>query len=142
MAVALVAVQSLLVVLLIVVPALSGWDKFRRWKPARKAVAISLGIGIGVVAFTQFKRPVWFHKADLPGALGGLSRVDAKVAWYERKLQVMPLEYLTTVVIGGLLLGFSLSSARRRKYAHVAGYACSFVALLVVSVLLKLGLWR
>jgi hypothetical protein len=137
----LLAVQTLLVLLLVVVPLFSGYDKWRKWKPARKAIALAIGLGIGIVAFSTYKRLVVFRKSDLPGSFTMFEQ-GANAPWYARQLPVMPLEYVISVAAGAVLIGFAMHAARQRRWTHVGGFTLLFCGLLAAELVVKLGAWH
>lgn len=137
----LLLIQCLLVILLIVIPLMSGFDKWRKWPTSRKIVAVALGAGIAIVAFTQYKRIIFLHKADIPSAFGGFSNAR-NAPWYEQKVAIYPIEYLISVGAGCAILALAIQACKRRKYARCLGFGMLFVALFAVSLSVKLQLWH
>jgi hypothetical protein len=135
----LLLIQVLLVVLLIVIPLFSGYDKWQAWSPARKLTAVALGIGIAVVAFGQYKRLVVLHKPDLPRAFGpgGLH-----APWYLRETTLTVWEYLGAVIAGSTMLGLAFVAAQRGRWTRVAGFVAAFLIMLAMSVALRLHWWQ
>jgi len=130
--------DKLVVMLLIVIPLFSGFDKFRKWSTTRKVVALALGAGVAIVAYAQYRHLIFLHKSDLPDALGNLGHAP----WYARPVHVMPFEWLGSVIAGSLLLGMSLHAGRKRQWPSCAGFAGLFAGLVAASLALKLQLWR
>jgi hypothetical protein len=135
----LLVIQVLLVILLVVIPLFSGYDKWQSWSPRRKLIAVILGAGIGVVAFSQYQRIVLLRKTGLQYAA---SAAEARTAWYNRAIIVHPLEYLAGWALGGLLIAFAIRDAQRKRWKQVVGYLALFVALVAVSLAVKLRWWR
>lgn len=135
----LLIVQVLLVILLIVIPLFSGFDKWQSWSPRRKVIAVILGVGIGVVAFSQYQRIVWLRKSGLEHAV---SAAEVHGSWLNKPILVHPIEYVAGWVLGATLLAFALHEWRRKRFRQAAGYGAVFAVLLVVSLAVKLRWWR
>jgi hypothetical protein len=135
----LLMVQVLLVILLIVIPLFSGYDKWQSWTPRRKVIASILGVGIGVVAFSQYQRIVWLRKSGLEHAVAG---VESHGSWVSKPILVHPIEYVAGWVLGATLLAFAFQEWRRRRFKQAAGYGAVFTVLLLVSLAVKLRWWR
>ncbi len=136
----LLLAQILLVILLVVIPLFSGYDKWQSWSPRRRALALILGAGIGVVAFSQYQRIVLLRKSGLEHVV---SQAEVhRTAWYSRPIVVHPFEYVAGLVLGGVLLGFAYEASQRRRWSVAAGYAAAFVALVAVSLAVKLRWWH
>ncbi len=131
----LLLVQVLLVVLLLVIPLFSGYDKWAAWSPARKLTAVAVGIGIAVVAFGQYKRLVMFHKTELPRVL---SSSGIHAPWYVRETSVTVWEYLGTVTAGSVLVALAFGAIQRRRLMQAVGFLLAFLGMLAMSVALRL----
>jgi hypothetical protein len=136
----LLVIQVLLVILLVVIPLFSGYDKWQSWSPRRKLIAAILGAGIGVVAFSQYQRIVLLRKTGLQYAASAAE--SRATVWYNRAIIVHPLEYLAGWALGGVLIAFAIRDAQRKRWKQVAGYLALFVALVAVSLAVKLRWWR
>jgi hypothetical protein len=135
----LLVIQVLLVILLVVIPLFSGYDKWQSWSPRRKLIAGILGAGIGIVAFSQYQRIVLLRKTGLQYAA---SAAESRAAWYNRAIIVHPIEYLAGWALGGLIIAFAIRDAQRKRWKQVAGYLALFLALVAVSLAVKLRWWR
>jgi hypothetical protein len=135
----LLLAQVVLVVLLVVIPLFSGYDKWQSWSPRRKVVAVALAVGIAAVAFGQYRRIVTLHEGGLEDALK--STRSGHVAWYARRVGTSVWEWLASVVAGAVLLALAVDAARRKKRAHALGYGALFGLMVVLGALLKLRSW-
>lgn len=136
----LLVMQVVLVVLLVVIPLFSGYDKWRAWSPQRKVVAVALAVGIAVVAFGQYRRLVRLHDDGLQTALGNVGLF--KGPWYARRVAISLWEWLGTVIAGSALLTVAVDAGRKKQWARAAVTAAFFVLLLALGALLKLRGWR
>jgi hypothetical protein len=136
----LLAVQIVLVILLVVIPLFSGYDKWQGWSGRRRLTALILGAGIGVVAFSQYRRIVFLRKTGLQYVVGMAEH--GTMAWYRRPIVVHPYEYLASLVVCGALLGFSFEALGRRRWKQGIGYFVLFAAIVAVMLALKLRWWR
>lgn len=139
MDVVLLLAQVVLVVLLVVIPLFSGYDKFKQWTPQRKAVAIALAVGIAVVAFGQYRRIVRLHQSSLESALANVGLYRGP--WYARRIVVSFWEWLGTIFAGSVMAAFALDAARRRQWPRFAATAGLFALMVTLAALLKLGSW-
>lgn len=135
----LLSIQIALVILLVVIPLFSGFDKWQGWSPRRRLTALILGAGIGVVAFSQYRRIVFLRKTGLQYVVGTAER---QTAWYSRSIVVHPIEYVASLVFCGALLGFAFSSFGRRKWKEGVGYFVLFAVIVSVMLAVKLRWWR
>lgn len=139
MDVLLLLVQIVLVVLLVVIPLFSGFDKFQQWSPQRKAIAIALAVGIAVVAFGQYRRIVRLHEHGLESAFANIGLY--KGPWYARRIVVSFWEWLGTIAAGSVMAAFAIDAAYRRQWARFAAVAGLFSLMVTLAALLKLGSW-
>ena len=136
----LLLAQVLLVVLLVVIPLFSGYDKWQEWSGRRKLVATALAMGIAVVAFSQYRRIVTLDKAGLGAALKpGASHLRGP--WYAQRVGVSLWEWLGTMIAGSILLALGIESWRRKKRGQAVGYFALFGVLVALMTLLKLRSW-
>jgi len=136
---ALLLIQIILVCLLIVVPVFSGFDKWQKWSPGRKLLVVALGAGVGLVAFSQYKRVMFLHKGGLPQAftkLEGNGLDDSQRIW------VTPVEYLGTMAVASLLGAFAVQAVRSKKWAQALAYAGVQFMFLDVAFAVKTKAWR
>lgn len=136
----LLLAQVVLVVLLVVIPLFSGYDKWRAWSPQRKLVAVALALGIAVVAFGQYRRLVSLHREGLQQALDSGPRVLAG-PWYARRVAVSLWEWLLSVAAGGVVVALAIDAWRRKRRPQAAGYAGLFLLMALLMALLKLRSW-
>lgn len=137
----LLLAQVVLVVLLVVIPLFSGYDKWRAWSPTRKLVAVALAVGIAVVAFGQYQRIITLHESGLEQAFGGGGARVLRGPWYARRVAVSLWEWIGSVAAGAVLLALAVDAWRRRARARAAGFAALFVLMGVLGALLKLRSW-
>lgn len=136
----LLLAQVVLVVLLVVIPLFSGYDKWRAWSTQRKVVAVALAVGIAVVAFGQYSRIVTLNQSGLERAFGdGPSVLHGP--WYARRVTVSLWEWVGSVAAGAVLLSLSLDAWQRKQRPRAAGFAGLFVLMAVLGALLKLRSW-
>jgi len=136
----LLIAQVLLVVLLVVIPLFSGYDKWQEWSGRRKVVAVALAIGIAVVAFSQYRRIVTLDKTGIGNAFKpGATHMHGP--WFAERVGVSLWEWLATMVAGSVLLALVLEAWRRRKRAQAAGYLALFALMVGLATLLKLRSW-
>ncbi|MEW6431769.1 MAG: hypothetical protein AB1730_09680 [Myxococcota bacterium] len=135
----LLLVQVLLVVLLVVIPLFSGYDKWQAWSPQRRLIAVALAAGIAVVAFGQYRHIVNLSSGGLEAALSG--KPVLRGPWYARRVAVSLWEWLCTVAAGSVLLALTVDAWRSRKKRRAAGYAAVFGLMLALGALLKLRTW-
>jgi hypothetical protein len=136
----LLLLQIGLVLLLVVIPLFSGYDKWQSWSPQRRIIALVLGAGIGVVAFSQYQRIVFLKKSGLDRVVSAAE--GRGTVWYGRPLVVHPIEYLLGMFFGGVLLACAFQSGQRRKWRLTLAYLAAFVALTGISLAVKLRWWR
>lgn len=134
----LLLAQIVLVVLLVVIPLFSGYDKFLAWSPQRKVVAIALAVGIAFVAFGQYQRLITLHESGLEQAL---KQNVLKGPWYARRVPISLWEWLGSVVAGSVLVAVAIDSWRRGRKRQALGVVGVFALLGVLSALLKLRSW-
>lgn len=130
--------QVVLVVLLVVIPLFSGYDKFRAWSPQRKVVALALAAGIAVVAFGQYRRLITLHQSGLEQAL---KQNVLHGPWYARRVGVSLWEWLGSVVAGAVMLSVAIDAWRRGDRRRALGVGAVFVLLGALGTLLKLRSW-
>ena len=135
----LLLVQVLLVVLLVMIPLFSGYDKWQAWSPQRKLIAVALAVGIAVVAFGQYRHIVNLSSGGLEAAFSG--RPVLRGPWYARRVAVSLWEWLGTVAAGSVLLALTVDAWRTRKRGKAAGFAALFGLMLALGILLKLRTW-
>lgn len=136
----LLLAQVVLVVLLVVIPLFSGYDKWQAWTAQRKVVAVAIAVGVSVVAFGQYRRLITLHESGLQQALSQQTPV-LHGAWYARRVGVSLWEWLGSVAAGGVLLAFAIDAGRRRKRAQAAGFVGLFLLMAGLGALLKLRSW-
>ena len=136
----LLLAQVVLVVLLVVIPLFSGYDKWRSWSRQRKVVAVALAVGIAVVAFGQYRRIITLHQSGLERAFGEGPHV-LQGPFYARRVTVSLWEWVGSVAAGAVLLALSLDAWQRKRRPLAAGFAGLFVLMAVLSALLKLRSW-
>lgn len=127
-------------VLLVVIPLFSGYDKWQGWSPRRKVIAVALAVGIAVVAFGQYRRLVNLSSGGLEAAFSSRPVLRGG-PWYARRVVVSMWEWLGTVTAGAVLLSLSFESWRLKRKRQAAGYAALFGLMLVLGALLKLRTW-
>lgn len=138
----LLLAQVVLVVLLVVIPLFSGYDKWRAWSPRRKLVAVALAVGIAVVAFGQYSRIVTLNQSGLERAFGDGANVLHGTPWYARRVTVSLWEWIGSVTAGAVLLSLCLDSWQRKKRVQAAGFAGMFLLMALLASLLKLRSWN
>ena len=136
----LLLAQVVLVVLLVVIPLFSGYDKFREWSTQRKVVAVALAVGIAVVAFGQYRRIITLHQSGLERAFDDGPRV-LHGPWYARRVTVSLWEWLGSVAAGAVFCALAVDSWRRRQRPRAVGFVALFVLMGVLGALLKLRSW-
>lgn len=136
----LLLAQVVLVVLLVVIPLFSGYDKWRAWSPRRRLVAVALAVGIAVVAFGQYSRLVTLNQSGLERAFGDGATV-LHGPWYARRVTVSLWEWIGSVTAGAVLLSLCLDAWQRKKKPQAAGFAGLFVLMALLASLLKLRSW-
>lgn len=136
----LLLAQVLLVVLLVVIPLFSGYDKWQEWSTRRKLVATALALGIAVVAFSQYRRIVTLDKAGL-GAAFKPGATHTRGPWFAERVGVSLWEWLASMIAGSVLLALAAEAWRRKKRAQAAGYVALFGLLVTLAALLKLRSW-
>lgn len=136
----LLLAQVVLVVLLVVIPLFSGYDKWRAWSTQRKVVALALAVGIAVVAFGQYRRIITLNSGGLERAFGDSSHV-LQGPWYARRVTVSLWEWAGSVAAGGVLLSLSLDAWQRKHRPKAIGFAALFALMSVLGALLKLRSW-
>lgn len=128
-----------LVVLLVVMPLFASYDKWREWSNQRRAVAVTLAIGIAAVAFGQYRRIVMLDKGSLGHAIGNVGLFRGP--WYSRQVSVALWEYVAAMLAGGMLLGLAFEAGFKKKWKPAAGFSALFVLMVVLASLLKLHGW-
>jgi hypothetical protein len=136
----LLLVQVLLVVLLVVIPLFSGYDKWQAWSPRRKMIAVALAVGIAVVAFGQYRRLVNLSSGGLEAAFASKPVLHGG-PWYARRVAVSVWEWLGTVAAGAVLVALAVDAWRLKRKTRAAGYAALFGLMLGLGILLKLRSW-
>ncbi len=131
--------QVLLIVLLVVLPLFSAYDKWQQWPTRRKLIALALAVGIAVVAFGQYRRIVHLSDGDLRAAVGNVGLFHG--AWYARRVSFTLWEYVGSILAGTVLVALSFDAARRSKWSETAGYAGVFALMIALTLLLKLRSW-
>jgi hypothetical protein len=137
----LLLAQVVLVVLLVVIPLFSGYDKWRAWSTQRKVVAVALAVGIAVVAFGQYSRIVTLNQSGLERAFGDGPSVLHGRPWYARRVTVSLWEWVGSVGAGAVLLSLSLDAWQRRQRPRAAGCAGLVGLMAVLGALLKRRSW-
>lgn len=135
----LLLAQVVLVVLLVVIPLFSGYDKWRAWSTQRKVVAIALAVGIAVVAFGQYRRIITLNQRGLERAFGE-GRV-LQGPWYARRVTVSLWEWVGSVAAGAVLLSLSLDAWQRKHRPRALGFVALFALMAVLGAMLKLRSW-
>jgi hypothetical protein len=136
----LLVVQLGLVLMLVVMPVLSGYDKFVSWSPARKAIALSIAVIIAAVVFTQYRHLRTLHTESLAEAVtqGG----GQHVSWYARPVLISPLEYAITVVTMGMVAAQAVASLKRRQWLKAAPWIAASLLMPALALAIKLRVWR
>jgi hypothetical protein len=124
--------QFMLIMLVIIVPLIGAYDKWKEWSPSRKLIALSLGAATAAVIFGHYRRLVSLDRGDLPDVL---SQPDKK--WYVRKIVVEPWEYSASLLAGSILIGLGIGALQKRKYGAAMGYFAAFALMLTVSLMVK-----
>ena len=101
-----------------------------------------LGVGIAVVAFSQYRRIVWLNKSSLSSAVRNAEGQGQQGAWYHRRLTLHPAEYVVTVIGGSILLLFAWQAFQKRRFIQATGYGALFITLVLVGLALKLRWWH
>ncbi len=131
--------QVTLVVMLVVMPLFSSYDKWREWSNTRRAVAVALAIGVAAVAFGQYRRVVMLDKGSLGHALGNVGLFRGP--WFARQVSVALWEYVAAMLAGGLLMGLAFEAGFKKRWKPAAGFAGLFLLMVVLASLLKLHGW-
>lgn len=137
----LLLAQVVLVVLLVVIPLFSGYDKWRSWSTQRKVVAVALAVGIAVVAFGQYRRIITLHQSGLEHAFDDVPHVLQGRPWYARRVTVSLWEWLGSVAAGAVLVALAVDAWQRKQRPKAAGFAALFALMAVFGALLKLRFW-
>jgi len=119
----LLAAQVVLIVLLVVLPLFSAYDKWQLWPTRRKLIALASRWGSR-----------WSPSASTSGSSASVTATCAR-RWERRALSrrlVRPADQLHDLGVHRLagrrtmLLALSFDAARRKKWSQTAGYAeCS-----------------
>lgn len=135
----LLCAQVVLIVLLVVLPLFSAYDKWQVWPARRKLIAVALALGIAVVAFGQYQRIVRLSDGDLRAAVGNVGLFHG--AWYARRVSFSLWEYVGSLVAGTMLIALSFDAGRRKKWSQTWAYAGVFALMIAMTLLLKLRSW-
>jgi hypothetical protein len=135
----LLLAQIVLVVLLVVIPLFSGYDKWRAMSPQRKVVALALAVGIAVIAFGQYRRLVTLDQGGIQDALsqGNVLRGP----WYARRVSVSLWEWLLSVAAGTALLTLGFDAWKKKQRWRAAGFVALITLMLTLGALVKLRGW-
>lgn len=135
----LLLAQVVLVVLLVVIPLFSGYDKWRAFSPQRKVVALALAVGIAVIVFGQYRRLVTLDQSGIQDALG--QGTVLRGPWYARRVSVSLWEWVTSVIAGAVLLTLGFEAWRKKHPWRAAGFVGLLVLMLALGALVKLRGW-
>lgn len=136
----LLLAQVVLVVLLVVIPLFSGYDKWRAFSPQRKVVALALAVGIAVIVFGQYRRLVTLDQGGIQGALQDGHVLHGR-PWYVRRVAVSLWEWVLSVVAGTVLLTLGFEAFKKKQRWCAAGFVGLLVLMLALGALVKLRGW-
>lgn len=136
----LLVVQLGLVLMLVVMPVLSGYDKFVGWSPARKALALSIAVIIAAVVFTQYRHLRTPSTETLAEAV--TSGGPRNVSWYARPVLLSPIEYAITVITMGLVAAQAVALLKRRQMVKAAPWVLASLLMPALALAIKLRVWR
>jgi len=136
----LLVVQLGLVLMLVVMPVISGYDKFVSWSPTRKAIALALAVTIAAVVFTQYRHLRTPNTESLAEAV--TSGGPVHVSWCARAIAVTPIEYAITTVAMGLVAAQAIGFLRKRQWVRAAPWVAAAVLMPVLALAIKLRVWR
>jgi hypothetical protein len=135
----LLVVQLGLVLMLVVMPVLSGYDKFVSWSPARKAIALAIAVTIAAVVFTQYRHLRTLHTESLAEAV---TQGPTRVSWYARPVLLSPIEYAITVVTMGLVAAQAAAALRKKQWVKAAPWIAASLLMPALALAIKLRVWR
>ncbi|MBL8911747.1 MAG: hypothetical protein JNM17_13730 [Archangium sp.] len=140
MDVLLLLAQVVLVVLLVVIPLFSGYDKWRSFSPQRKVVALALAVGIAVIVFGQYRRLVALNQGGIQDALGQGNVLHGP--WYARRVAVSLWEWVLSVIAGTVLLTLGFDAFKKKQKWRAAGFVGLLLLMIVLGALVKLRGWN
>ena len=129
-----------LVLLLVVMPVMSGYDKFVGWSPARRLIALAIAVTIAAVVFTQYRHLRALHTESLAEAISTGSTV--RLPWYARAVPVTVVEYLVTICAMGLVAAQAIAELKRKRWARSAPWVLACLLMPVLAMAIKLRVWR
>ncbi len=136
----LLVAQLGLVLLLVVMPVMSGYDRFVSWSPARRVIALAIAVTIAAVVFTQYRHLRALHTESLAEALPNAA--PAHAAWYARPILMTPLEYVVTVGAMGVVAAQAFATLRRRQWVRAVPWVLACVLMPALGLAIKLRVWK
>jgi hypothetical protein len=125
--------QFFLIMLVVIVPTISAYDKWREWSIGRKLLAIALGAGTAAVLFGQYRKLIGVDRSDLPDVLSHSDK-----SWYVRRIVLEPWEYAASLIASSVLLALAIVAIQRGRYKNAFAYFGAFGLLIAISLAVKL----